>query len=1299
MSTSTTTSTSIMSSVLKTPPLQTATATIDTLCGRLSSATLLEDRRAAILGLRSFAKQYPASVASGSLRELITTLRRDGLGQTEKSDSTRKGGGTADEGGDVDTIRLVLETLLMLFNPDASSPEAGDEIAFFMADEFSMRQDNILLLLSLLDPTSPYADYYSRLYSVQLLTAICSARPERLQECILSAPLGVSRLVGILDDARDAVRNAGLVLLVDLTSGANEDLRKIVAFEDVYGKVFALIQMEGGLAEAGITAQDCLSLLAHLIKGSASNQTMFREGGCVTQMVRLLAEAFPPNEEEAAFVTQGRERATWGLLQLLGLFLETGESSTPQNQAAFFRMGSAQVLLDLGFCADLATPLRILALKCAAALIASNPPIQEAFAALTVEVHASSEPAKPSGQVNGTKSTPSSNRGSARQSAEKPRTYVIEALLDLTLASSQDESSLRAAGCTLIQAYLAGHDRIRWHFLQRAIAGHAEHEQAANVLTTLLHPGAEPPSIVFASWIVADLLADHPEAKAALAAVREGNENEGEDVLTSIQALGSQLQSALQPTPDERLIAAYAGLLTLLLWEFASGVNDLLSEGSGLVQALVTGANPNSGDAVVAGVAASLLGTLYEFSTKDSPIPRRTLAPLLTQKLGRSKYLEALTLLRRHPAVRDADLEGPSEDSLLSAKFIDLFMNEYTRLRRAVDKDPGVEVLPPSAAEAGVDRDVLDELRGQLQATKDALTQAQQEALTASQQAEQDRLTSAKELQTSTSEVERLRKINEAMQNGHQSELEKLAREHEQARQQAASEQQRAFGAAKAEADRQSEARLREQGAAGAQKVSELERKIAELGNEKRNDQKKHADITRQLDQLNSRHTELGNQEQQARRQLEELTPRHSQLENEHAKLKEELQKAKADLETTKGDAEMRGELAERLTAQVKDLREELAGKDDELAGERKGYGELEKEVEELKTKLESAERQLAEAEKKAKDAEKRAKDAEGKIGQGEQGVKAAKEEAEKAAKKAEDADGKVKAAEQQAKEAESKVATAEKKAKDVEAKLQAAEKKAKDAEGKVTAAERKAKDVEGKVQAAEKKAKDAEGKVTAAEKKAKDAEGKVTSAEKNAKDAESKVQAAEKKAKDAEGKVQAAEKKAKDAESKVQAAEKKANEATKDSSNKAGNKKGGEKANDKTAEDNNKKVTELETKLASLQKEVSAAQTTASTAQTTTAETRAELEKARTDLSAAQEALEKTKSDLETLKTKLDAAQEGEKSAKEELESMLLVMGDIEAKRDGYRSKIREMGGEVSEEEEDEDESEEDEDEDEDEE
>jgi hypothetical protein len=83
------------------PPKQTATDTISTLSSRLASATLLEDRRAAILGLRSFAKEYPASVASGALRGLIAALTKDGE--------------------DVDTLKVVLETLLMLFHPDEHS--------------------------------------------------------------------------------------------------------------------------------------------------------------------------------------------------------------------------------------------------------------------------------------------------------------------------------------------------------------------------------------------------------------------------------------------------------------------------------------------------------------------------------------------------------------------------------------------------------------------------------------------------------------------------------------------------------------------------------------------------------------------------------------------------------------------------------------------------------------------------------------------------------------------------------------------------------------------------------------------------------------------------------------------------------------------------------------------------------------------------------------------------------------------------------------------------------------------------
>ena len=55
-----------------------------------------------------------------------------------------------------------------------------------------------------------------------------------------------------------------------------------------------------------------------------------------------------------------------------------------------------------------------------------------------------------------------------------------------------------------------------------------------------------------------------------------------------------------------------------------------------------------------------------------------------------------------------------------------------------------------------------------------------------------------------------------------------------------------------------------------------------------------------------------------------------------------------------------------------------------------------------------------------------------------------------------------------------------------------------------------------------------------------------------------------------------------------------------------------------------------------------------------------------------------------------LAEAREAEKLAKEELEGMLLLMGDLEAKRDAYREKVKELGGSVSEEDDEEDDDEE---------
>ena len=315
-----------MFAIASTPVKQSVEETITTLSGRLTSATLLEDRRAAILGLRSFAKDYSASVASASLRGLIESLRKDGQ--------------------DVDTIKIVLETLLMLFNPNENSAEASAEIALWLADEFTQRQDNITLLLDFLDTN----DFYSRLYSLQLLLAIQSSRPERTEECIFTAPLGISRLVAVLDDTRDAIRNEALQLLTYLTPTSFE-LQKLVAFENAFDRIFNTIKSEGSLMQGDRVVEDCLILLANLLRLNVSNQSFFRETGGVPKLARLIKDALAPEAEDevADWAKVQRNRNVYALLAVLRLFLATGGVGTQANQASFWQHGVLSLVLQLAF--------------------------------------------------------------------------------------------------------------------------------------------------------------------------------------------------------------------------------------------------------------------------------------------------------------------------------------------------------------------------------------------------------------------------------------------------------------------------------------------------------------------------------------------------------------------------------------------------------------------------------------------------------------------------------------------------------------------------------------------------------------------------------------------------------------------------------------------------------------------------------------------------------------------------------------------------------------------------------------
>ncbi|KAL8957917.1 MAG: hypothetical protein Q9193_004924 [Seirophora villosa] len=742
------------------PAKQNATATINTLCGRLQSATLLEDRRAAILGLRSFAKEWPASVASGGLRNLIKCLDKD----IE----------------DVDTTKITLETLLMLFNPDASSPEASEDIALWLADEFTQRQENITVLLDLLESY----DFYSRLYALQLISAISTARPDRTQECVATSPVGVSRLVAVLDDKREAVRSEGLLLLTSLTLSSAE-LQKVVAYENAFDRIFSIIDVEGSLTHGGIPVQDCLSLLANLLRLNLSNQNLFRESGWMKKLAGLLSGYLKEQSSSDSIADWARpqqDKNVWGLLAVIRLFLLRGSIGTQINQRHFWQAGLSTAVMEIAFHPSIELNIKSEAFATAADLIRGNPQSQEAFAQLDVPPPRNQEPTP---QVNGHQNGP----------AAAPRENVISALLEVALMTTSLQAfDVRLACCECIKAYMQGHSAIRLFFLRRAIEGHTSNEdEPDNILTILMQNhdryGGDPYRLWIAAVLLFHLLYEDFEAKNIAMQVHEGDAENGEEVVTCIQALASNLVTAEQNIEDERISIAYLTILCSWLYEDHDAVNDFLGEGS-TIQSIVQLVTQTSQSRTLSlGLCAVLLGIVYEFSTKDSPVPRDTIHQIITTRLGRERYIDRITRLREHSTIRDYEVlpqdlsssqAGTIPEVYFDRAFVEFIKDNFSRMIRAIDRAPGLEVpVVANGIQKGISRELVDSLKAQVDDRSQTVQKLESEMATLERKLGQEQADHRKAKDSAAIELNRIRNINDALQRNHEDDLQNVQKENQ----------------------------------------------------------------------------------------------------------------------------------------------------------------------------------------------------------------------------------------------------------------------------------------------------------------------------------------------------------------------------------------------------------------------------------------------------------------------------------------------------------------------------------------
>ncbi|GAB1212445.1 hypothetical protein ATERTT37_001584 [Aspergillus terreus] len=598
----------------------------------------------------------------------------------------------------------------MLFSPDETSPEASDEIALWLSDEFTQ----------------------------------------------------------------------ALLLLIALTP-ASEEFQKLVAFENAFELIFALIEAEGALSHGSEVVEDCLSLLANLLRLNISNQSYFRETGCVKNLTKLLADANQEQESEEPtpqWTLAARDKNIWGLLVIVQLFLVRGAVNTAANQLAFWNNGIMVQALSVAFGQKFSVNVTSKALATCADLIRGNQPLQEQFG--DVEVVWGSQPAE--GAANGVQ-----------------RINVIEALLKLSLEPAPIQFlDARLAACECVKAFFTNHSGIRIHVLRRAIDGHISgQDQIPNILTVLLTPpesrgNADPYQTWMASVLLFHLLFENAEAKSIAMGVTEGDAENGEEVITCIQTIVGNLITGMQRGDDERISLGYLMLLCGWLFEEPDAVNDFLQEGSSIQSLLQEIKHRNVSNVLLSGLSTVLLGIVYEFSSKDSPIPRKTLHKLLIEQLGREQYIDKITRLREAPPVRDFEVlpqtvggqyEGGLPDIFFDRMFVDFLKDNFGRLIRAIDREPGLEIsVITNGVERGVSRELVDSLKADLEEKLQLLQKMESDILILQNKFEHEQLEHRKTKESTTMEASKVQQAYEALQRSHEQELSALEEQHQFAR-------------------------------------------------------------------------------------------------------------------------------------------------------------------------------------------------------------------------------------------------------------------------------------------------------------------------------------------------------------------------------------------------------------------------------------------------------------------------------------------------------------------------------------
>jgi predicted nucleic acid-binding Zn-ribbon protein len=552
---------------------------------------------------------------------------------------------------------------------------------------------------------------------------------------------------------------------------------------------------------------------------------------------------------------------------------------------------------------------------------------------------------------------------------EPLRINVIEAFLKLSLEPAPNNLlDARLAACECMKAFFAHHPGIRMHVLRRAIEGHTSgQDRIPNILSVLLtapeaRGNADPYQVWMACVLMFHLIFDDGEAKATAMKVTEGDAESGEEVVTSVQLVVGNLITGLQRGDDERITVGYLMLLCGWLYEDPDVVNDFLGEGSSIQTLLQEIKHQRVPSKLVPGLCTVLLGIIYEFSTKDSPIPRLMLHKLLIEQLGREQYIDKITRLRECPLVRDFEvlpqtagdqLEGGLPEVFFDRAFVEFLKDNFSRLLRAIDREPGFEIsIVANGVEKGVSRELVDSLRAEIDDRTETLQKLESDLVSIQRKLDQEQVDHRKTRESNTVELSKCQQSSQSLEQRHAQELSqqlaKLEDQHSRSRNEILkqhSDQLRAIDHQLKQASAEAEGHSN----AAKQAREHHQREVAGL-------QQKIRGMEAELARIREQHT---GEIIDLKKKIEEFKNTISQSKAAHGGQVSDLEKKLRDLESSKTAKD----------GQVADLNKKIQELQNTISQSKRSHGEqvagLEKKIQELEANKESHGGEVAELKKK----------------------------------------------------------------------------------------------------------------------------------------------------------------------------------------------------------------------------------------------------------------------------------------------------------------------------------------------